>query len=244
MDQLFVFQGEAVLIGQGELPDNIELISQGTVPGVGQWIEVSAQTELPGWEPVPRRLLWNRAGPEAFATANRLYAQMDWSKNSIHCGRCGTATRLSDDGAMVCERCGHRSYPIISPAIIVAVEREGTILLAHNAAWPSGRYSILAGFVELGESLEDAVHREVREETGIEISDLRYFGSQSWPFPRSLMVGFHARWLSGEITADGLEITHASWFAPEELPQIPQSPSISRQLIDDFTDRCQRSREP
>ena len=136
-----------------------------------------------------------------------------------------------------CPSCGNTSYPVISPAIIVAVEKEGKLLLGHNKAFPGKRYSVLAGFVDLGESLEDTVKREIKEEVGIEVCDVEYFGSQSWPFPRSLMVGFRARWLNGEIEVDGLEIDHADWFAPEDLPEIPGSVSISRRLIDDFIAR-------
>jgi NAD+ diphosphatase len=125
-------------------------------------------------------------------------------------------------------------YAPIHPAVIVAIEREGKLLLAHNKQMPEGRYSVLAGFVEPGESLERTVRREVMEEVGIEINGLRYFGSQSWPFPCSLMIGFTAHWLRGEVTPDGTELSDARWFAPDEFPDIPPGMSISRRLINNF----------
>ncbi|MDD3918042.1 MAG: NAD(+) diphosphatase, partial [Synergistaceae bacterium] len=113
-----------------------------------------------------------------------------------------------------------------------AVVRDGKLLLAHGTRFPSGRYSVLAGFVEPGESLEETVEREIFEEVGIKVKDIAYFGSQPWPFPHSLMLGFTARWASGEIVPDGVEIGDADWFTPENMPEIPPSISISRKLID------------
>jgi NAD+ diphosphatase len=129
------------------------------------------------------------------------------------------------------------TYAPLHPAIIVAIEKEGKLLLAHNTRMPGRRYSILAGFVEPGESLEQTVAREVMEEAGIEVRDIRYFGSQSWPFPCSLMLGFTAHWNGGELRPDGVELDDAGWFAPDEFPDIPPSLSISRRLIDDFAAR-------
>lgn len=236
----FVFRGEEVLIPEMdgiELPRGLDYISTGKVDGVGTWRELHVETDLKGWRAVPRKGLWELIGEISFAKANRLYAEMDWRKNSRFCGRCGTPMKDGEDNGRVCPKCGYRIYPIISPAVIVAVERGNRILLAHNSAFPSGRYSVLAGFVDLGESLEETLKREIREEVGIEISDISYFDSQSWPFPRSLMVAFQARWASGEIEVDGKEIDSAGWFAPEDLPEIPGSVSVSRRLIDDFIRR-------
>jgi NAD+ diphosphatase len=120
----------------------------------------------------------------------------------------------------------------------VLVERDdGRALLARNARFPSSMYSCLAGFVEPGETIEQAVVREVREEVGIEVHDLRYMGSQPWPFPHSLMIGFTARWKSGEVQVDGKEIADARWFAPDDLPDIPPSMSIARYIIDGWLER-------
>ena len=125
-------------------------------------------------------------------------------------------------------------FPRTSPAVIVLVEREGKALLAHARRFTEGLYSVLAGFVEPGETLEEAVAREIQEEVGIQVTDIRYFGSQPWPFPDSFMVGFTARYESGEIRVDGNEITQADWFSPNELPTIPDQVSIARRLIDWF----------
>ena len=132
---------------------------------------------------------------------------------------------------MHCHSCQHRCFPRISPCIIVAIKRQGEILLAHGRNHPQGIYSILAGFVESGETLEQAVHREVGEEVGIKVNNLCYFNSQPWPFPHSLMVGFLADYESGELEVDGVEILDAKWFAPDSLPPIPPSFSVAGQLI-------------
>ena len=156
-----------------------------------------------------------------------------WLRDHQHCGRCGQTTQLhKSDYGMHCEPCGHTQYPRLSPCIIVVITGPKGILLAHNTRFPEGRFSALAGFVEAGETIEAAVHREVREEVGIEIRDLEYVGSQSWSFPHSLMMGFMATYESGEIQVDGIEIDEADWFTPDCLPGLPPKFSIARQLVD------------
>ena len=139
--------------------------------------------------------------------------------------------------AKECKTCGRLEFPRVSPAVIVLVEREDTLLLARSPGFPGRFFSVLAGFVNPGESLEEAIHREVLEETGITVKDIAYFGSQPWPFPDSLMIGFTARYVSGEIRIDGDEIVEAGWFTPSHLPQIPGKMSIARQLIDWFVEK-------
>lgn len=238
------FRGEEVLIpSEGLEADGVKWTARGEVPEVGRWLELSPDCPVPrGWRAVKRKALWTM-DEELFFRANRLYAEMDWKKSSRYCGRCGGKTEEGDDKGQVCTVCGHRTYPIICPAVIVAVEREGKLLLAHNTRFPKGRYSVLAGFLELGESLEDAVKREIKEEVDLEVDSLEYFGSQSWPFPRSLMVAFRAKWKSGEIKEDNVEIGCAGWFSPEDMPEIPRGPSISGKLIDDFIIRHRRQNE-
>ena len=156
-----------------------------------------------------------------------------WLRDHQHCGRCGQANQLhKSDYGMHCVRCTHTQYPRISPCIIVVITGPEGILLAHNTRFPDGRFSALAGFVEAGETIEAAVHREVREEVGIEICDLQYVGSQPWSFPHSLMMGFMATYESGEIMVDGIEIDEADWFTPDCLPDLPPKFSIARQLVD------------
>lgn len=163
----------------------------------------------------------------------------DWYRDHAYCGRCGgPMERAPGERAMRCPADGNVSYPRLSPAVIVLVERDdGRALLGRSGRWATPMYSTLAGFVEPGESLEDTVHREIREEVGVEVHDIRYFGSQPWPFPNSLMLGFHARWAGGDICVDGDEIVDAQWFGSDALPEIPPKLSIARRLIDDWISR-------
>jgi NAD+ diphosphatase len=129
------------------------------------------------------------------------------------------------------------AYPRLSPSIIVLISKGEEMLLARNAAWPQGMYSTLAGFVEAGESIEQTVHREVMEEVGLQVKGLQYFGSQSWPFPNSLMLGFHAKYAGGDILCQPEEIADAQWFTKDTLPQIPPKTAISGWLIQEFLDQ-------
>jgi NAD+ diphosphatase len=166
----------------------------------------------------------------AAGTANQLAT---WNRNHQYCGQCGASCEnKQDERAKICPTCGLINYPRLSPAVIVAVLRENKILLARNSRFRLPFYSVLAGFVEPGETLEACVAREIQEEVGITVKNIRYFGSQPWPFPDSLMVGFVADYADGEIKVDDAEITEADWFTPEDLPRIPPRISIARQLID------------
>lgn len=158
------------------------------------------------------------------------------------CGQCGSPMHQVDwELAMLCQSCGHRCYPRISPCIIVAIHKDGKILLAQgNSQRERKMYSTLAGFVESGESLEDAVHREVYEEVKVKISNLEYFGSQPWPFPHSLMVGYLAEYESGEIEVDGKEILEADWYELDNLPFVPPNLSIAGQLIEETVKRYKK----
>lgn len=156
-----------------------------------------------------------------------------WLRRCRYCGNCGSPTSPSDDKpARLCAACGELYFPVIAPATITAVTRGDSVLLAANRNFRPGLYSIIAGFVEAGESLEECVRREIREEVGIEVTNIRYADSQPWPFPNSLMVGFTAEYASGDIRPDGLEIIDAAWFHIDKLPQLPSPVSISRRLID------------
>lgn len=156
-----------------------------------------------------------------------------WRTTHQFCGVCQQKMQdKNDERARICQSCGFVAYPRISPCIIVVISNGKKILLARSPHFPSEVYSALAGFVEPGESLEQAVHREVKEEVGINIKDIRYFGSQPWPFPDSLMIAFTAEYESGSIIIDGKEIEDAAWFDPDKLPKLPSSYSISRRLIE------------
>ncbi len=180
------------------------------------------------------RSLFGKFDERTLAIAGRAFQVADWARTHRYCGSCSKPmTRVEGERAMRCE-CGHSAYPRISPAMMVLVKRGPQILLARNVAVPAGgRMSALAGFLEPGESIEDAVHREVFEEVGLEVRDLRYFSSQSWPFPHALMVAFTAEYAGGEIRCDPAEIAEARWFGPgDALPELSPGQSISRALID------------
>lgn len=179
-----------------------------------------------------------------WAAAGRAVQLVEWSRNHRFCGRCGTPTEDSaSERSRRCPNCGLSAFPRLAPAVIALVEREdGRALLARNARWPTAMYSCLAGFVEPGETVEEAVGREIREEVGVDVDGLRYFGSQPWPFPHSLMLGFSARYAGGDIVCDGEEIADARWFSVDDLPQIPGPISIARRLIDDWVARSGATR--
>jgi NAD+ diphosphatase len=158
---------------------------------------------------------------------------LEWARTHRFCGRCGTANEeKAGELARQCPACGLVSFPRISPAVIVLVRRGDRVLLGRGNHLPPGLFSTLAGFVEPGETLEETVRREIREEAGIEVDGVRYFGSQPWPFPDSLMIGFTAEHAAGEIQVDREELAEARWFGLDELPAVPPRFSIARTLID------------
>jgi NAD+ diphosphatase len=204
---------------------------------------VEAEGRLPeGYALTGLRAWLGRVEPAVFYLAGRAQQVIEWHVSHQFCGRC--ATPMEDhpqDRAKVCPACGLVNYPRLSPSIIVLVTRGEEVLLARNANWPTGMFSTLAGFVEPGESIEQTVHREVEEEVGLKVKNLRYLGSQSWPFPNSLMLGFHAEYESGDIVCQEGEIADARWFRFDDLPNVPPGTAISRWLIDDYVDRLRRS---
>lgn len=178
-----------------------------------------------------------RVEPSVFYLAGRAQQVIDWHRSHRFCGRCGAENDDHlKDRAKVCPSCNLISYPRLAPSIIVLITRGEEMLLARNAQWPTNMYSTLAGFVEPGESIEQTVHREVLEEVGLRVTGLKYLGSQSWPFPNSLMLGFHAEYAGGEIVCQEEEIADARWFTATDLPNIPPKTAISRWLIDAFID--------
>lgn len=199
-----------------------------------------------GWSFTSLRALFGVVGDDLVAAVGTALHLLEWEANSRFCGRCGAETAMKrDERAKLCPECGLIIFPRISPAIIVAVLNNGKILLGHNRRHTKAMYSLVAGFVEAGESLEQAVRREIREEVSIEVDHIRYWGSQPWPFPDSLMIGFTADYKSGTVEVDGEELVDAGWFEPDSLPLIPPFGSISRRIIDwftdgDFTDRSHR----
>ena len=179
------------------------------------------------------RSLYSVLDEDIFLLAGKAFQIVNWDQTHQYCGRCGAQTEaLQGENAKICPECGFTSYTRISPAIITAVLKGNEILMAHGRDFPENRYSIIAGFVEPGETLEECVKREVMEEVGIKVKNIRYFGSQPWPFPNSLMIGFISEYESGEICVDNYEITHANWFDVDNLPDLPSKMSIAREIID------------
>ncbi|MGM0443107.1 MAG: NAD(+) diphosphatase [Fibrobacterota bacterium] len=198
--------------------------------------EAEPHSDLP--EDVRRenfRALYRHLSYGQYRLAGYAFQVKEWARNHQYCGRCGRKTdRIDGERARTCRACDLRFYPRISPAIIVAVTRKDSLLLAHNARFRPNLYSLIAGFVEPGEEPEEAVAREIAEEVGISVTNIRYVCSQSHPFPDSLMLGFTAEYAAGELRPDQDEITRAGWFSSEDLKDIelPPKAAVARTLID------------
>lgn len=243
----FVFRGSELLLREDHgVPADAELrglpieaetaLPVGTMDGAfyrAAMLERDVQPP-PGFMFKGLRATFGKLDERMLAIAFRAVQLVEWSRTHRYCGACGAPTaRVPGERAMRCA-CGHTAYPRISPAMMVLVKRGPQILLARNAAVPAGgRMSALAGFLEAGESIEDAIHREVMEEVGLRVRDFRYFASQSWPFPHALMIAFTAEYAGGEIRVDAAEIAEARWFGPgDPLPELPPKQSVSRALVD------------
>lgn len=163
-----------------------------------------------------------------------------WRKNHRYCGNCGSRTFPHErETALECISCASLYYPRINPCVMVLITRGEEILLAHNANFRDGMYSAVAGFIEVGESIEQTLEREVFEEVGLKVKNIEYFGSQPWPFPSQLMIAYTAEYESGDITVDGIEIDNAQWFHYKDLPQIPNPETIAGKLIRGYIEKIQ-----
>jgi NAD+ diphosphatase len=196
--------------------------------------EAAAEAAAPrGWAWQGLRALFGALDDAQFALAGRALQIVDWDRTHQYCGACGKATAASaSEHSRQCTGCGRVVYPRLSPAVMGLVRRERELLLARSPRFPQGMYSALAGFVEPGETLEQCLEREVHEEVGIRVRKPRYFASQPWPFPHSLMIAFFAEYDSGDLRADGAEIEDVQWFNVGNLPRLPARISIARRLID------------
>jgi NAD+ diphosphatase len=191
------------------------------------------------WESIRGLISRGALNADGFQLISAALQHQHWVRDHQFCGRCGQTTmRHTVERAMVCADCDMHYYPRLSPCIITVVAKGEYCLLALHQKARSKFYSALAGFVEVGESLEQALQREVMEEVGLSVSNLRYFGSQPWPFPGQLMIGFHADFAAGEIVIDGKEIVDAQWWHYRDLPTIPSASTLSGQLIRSFVERC------
>lgn len=247
----FVFQGTKLLVTTSPattLPHCNHPKTLGIMPTRIQYLGVlgdqhcfaaelgAEQATPPGWTWQGLRALFGALDDAQFALAGRALQIIDWDRTHQYCGACGTATLArASERSRECPDCGLVAYPRLAPAVMGLVRREREILLARSPRFQQGMYSALAGFVEPGETLEQCLEREAHEEVGIQVCRARYFASQPWPFPHSLMIAFVADYESGEIRVDGVEIEDARWFDVENfenLPRLPARISIARRLID------------
>ena len=217
-----------------------ETIFLGMHGDVACWgIDVAPETDPSDGAALDLYSLFGRMTEAEWFLAGRAIQLVEWMRTHRFCGRCGSPTqRAHNERAYVCGACGLSVFPRLAPAVIALVTRgDGAneeALLAQGVNWRGEMYSCLAGFVEPGERLEAAVVREIREEVGIDCGDVRYVGSQPWPFPHSLMIGFRARYVGGDIACDPTEIADARWFRRDELPNVPPHISIARHIIDEW----------
>ncbi len=192
------------------------------------------------YEMCPLRQSYYKLPHEDYLKAGKCHELLYWDQNTRFCGVCGGTMRFDTAISKKCEHCGKEIWPQLATAVIVLVRRNNEVLLVHANNFRDDHYGLVAGFVETGETLEEAVYREVMEETGLHITNLRYFGSQPWPYPCGLMVGFMADYDSGKIHLQRSELSKGSWFDRDHLPHIPEKLSIARQLIDAWLEEGQR----
>jgi len=245
---VFAFRDAKVAVGGGEdaptIPTLATIATAGLAgrrhylgelagaPCVAQVLD-DGTPDVPGLAFVGLRSLFFRLPEPLLALAARAFQIVEWDRTHRYCGRCGTPTRdKPGERAKECPACGYVAYPRVSPAMMALVTRGRELLLARAHRFPPGMFSALAGFVEPGETIEDCLAREVREEVGVEVREIRYFGSQSWAFPHSLMIAFTAEYAGGELRCEDAEIAEARWFPADALPPLPPSVSIARRLID------------
>ncbi len=250
----FVFQGDNLLINStqketGLIPKRKRLselnINSQIKQYIGRYNNITCYSVFVSDDtPAPEnmnfcnlRRLFGILNPDMFYIAGYARQIIRWEETTQYCGKCGSVLQpLESERAKECMKCGLIIYPRISPAIIVSILKKEKILLARSSRFKGNIYSVLAGFVEPGESLEDCISREVKEEVNIEVENIRYFGSQPWPFPDSLMIAFIADYKDGEICLDNDEIIDASWYSRDDLPEIPKKASIAREMIDWFVE--------
>lgn len=192
-------------------------------------------TSLEGYEMCPLRQSYYKLTRELYLKAGKCHEILYWDQNTKFCGVCGAPMKMETDISKRCTGCGKEVWPQLATAVIVLIHKgDDEVLLVRAKNFRSKHYGLVAGFVETGETLEEAVCREVSEEVGLKITNVRYFGSQPWPYPCGLMVGFNADYVSGEIKIQEEELTKGGWFRKDDLPEIPEKLSIARMLIDNW----------
>ena len=225
---------------QGAVPEQLADLAAGPLY-LGLWdgrpcraLSLPRERELPPGLQVENLMASEpRINIDLLSLAGRAGQMLHWEQSSRICSRCGGTTEgLPGESGKKCQSCGYAHFPHIHPCVIVLIHRPGEILLARKAEWPAGRYGLVAGFLDCGECFEEAVTREIAEEVGLRVRDIRYLGSQCWPFPSQVMAGFAAAWEGGEVVVEQKELEDARWFALDALPQLPPRRSIARYLID------------
>ena len=214
-------------------PNVMNVTPLGDIPVKTYRIDVPI-TDNPRFEMCGLRPSYYKLSPELYQKAGKCEELLYWDQNTKFCGVCGGQMKMHTDISKRCEECGKEVWPSLATAIIVLVHRGDEVLLVHARNFRGNFFGLVAGFVETGESLEEAVHREVMEETGLTITNLRYFGSQPWPYPSGLIVAFHADYVSREIKLQKEELAAGQWFTKDNLPEIPEKLSIARRIIDDW----------
>ncbi|QNA98354.1 NAD(+) diphosphatase [Massilia sp. Se16.2.3] len=244
----FLFHGGRLLVREHDLalPDAAALAQIGLDPARVQpvgllgerycqagWLDQEAALEGYAWHGL-RSLLFGAFDEQLMGVAGRAAQIAEWARTHRFCGACAhPMARVLHERSFRCAHCGHLAYPRISPAMMVLIRKGDAVLLAMHVASPTKRFTPLAGFLEAGESIEEAIHREVYEEVGLQVRNLQYFASQSWPFPHSLMIAFTADYAGGEIRVDPTEIAEARWFGPDdEWPERVPQVSVSSVLVD------------
>ena len=245
----FIFRGDELLLRDHDLglPDDAACVALAPDELAWQALQINADSgprslqlgrgsetaTPPGYSFRKLRSCFGSHDDQFMAAAGRAFQLAEWARTHRYCGACGAQTeRVAHEHCMRCPSCGLSAYPRVSPAMMVLIRRDDHILLARHATYATARHTALAGFVEAGESIEDAIHREVQEEVGLTVKNLRYFESQSWPFPHSLMIAFTAEYSGGEIKVQESEIAEARWYGPKtKLPLIPMPQSVAGRLV-------------
>ncbi|BHH84642.1 NAD(+) diphosphatase [Desulforhopalus sp. 52FAK] len=252
----FIFRGDQLLIdnkptpaptGTPYSPDDHGITLQfaqlfGYYDGIPCFLAaVDIDQTIPSMRPVNLRTLFGTVDEDYFSLSGRALQILHHTREHIYCSKCATPMEdRAGELARICPQCGFISFPRVSPAVIMSVVKGDHILLGRSPHFTKGMYSTLAGFVEAGETLEEAVCREVLEETSISAGKVEYVTSQPWPFPHSVMIGFSAQYIEGDIAIDKTELEDANWYHYKDLPQLPSKITIARLLIDNFIESCEK----
>ena len=252
---LIIQNNEFILINKNDsLPDEVDVLSISplfvrsfhlghTAEIEYSCAEIDEKTPIPDpFKKIPLRQALSLMYPHQYAMGVKAYSVIHWDKNHQFCGRCGARTTYqSKQFERICSTCNISFFPRISPSIIVLIHRDDHLLMARSPHFLPGVYGLIAGFVEAGETVEEAIHREVNEEVGLQIKNISYFGSQPWPFPDSLILGFTAEYESGDLVIDNDEIEDAGWYRYDDLPGRPSTPmSIASALLENFIHTCSK----